>query len=175
MHPFPNPQEGKMRPGKKRLNLDQAEDILDLAISAEMDAHQFYLRAADRTKDGKARAAFLALAGDEEGHRLQLEREYTQLLGDRKFQYRPGTNILHRYMRRDVDDLGAVALSIKSEQEAISFYQQSSQQTKRADLKRILLRLVEFEEGHRRLLESEYQARLGRPWDDYELDRWVRE
>jgi rubrerythrin len=78
-------------------------------------------------------------------------------------------------MRRDVNDLGAIALSIKSEQEAISFYEQSSQQTKRADLKRILLSLVEFEEGHRRLLASEYQARLGRPWDDYELDRWVRE
>jgi rubrerythrin len=56
-----------MRPEKERLNLDQAADILDLAISAEMDAHQFYLRAADRTKDGKARAAFLALAVDEEG------------------------------------------------------------------------------------------------------------
>ena len=90
-------------------------------------------------------------------------------------KYRPGTNVLHRYLKRDLDDLGAIVLSIKAEQEAISFYQQSSQQAKWADLKRILLSLLEFEEGHRRLLESEYPARLGQPWNDYELDRWVRE
>jgi len=164
-----------MKPEKERLNLDQPADILDVAISAEMDAHQFYLRAADRTKDGKTRATFFALAGDEEGHRLQLEREHAQLLAGHKLQYRPETNILHRYLERDLDDLGAIALSIKAEQEAVLFYQQSSQQAKRADLERILLSLVEFEEGHRRLLESEYQARLGRPWSDYELDHWVRE
>jgi rubrerythrin len=164
-----------MKPEKERFNLNRAGDILDLAISAEMDAHQFYLRAADRVKDGKARATFLALAGDEEGHRLQLEREYGQLYGKRKFRYRPETNILHRYMERDLDDLGAIALGIKGEQDAISFYEQSSRRTKRADLKRILQGLVEFEGGHLRLLESEYRARLGRPWDDYELDRWVRE
>jgi rubrerythrin len=164
-----------MKPEKERLNFDRPADVLDMAISAKMDAHQFYLRAADRTKDGKTGATFLALAGDEEGHRLQLEREYAQLLRGRKLQYRPETNILHRYLERDLDDLGAIALSIKAEQEAVSFYQQSSQQAKRADLRRILLSLVEFEEGNRRLLESEYQARLGRPWSDYELDRWVRE
>jgi len=95
-----------MKPEKERLSLDQPADILDLAISAEIDAHQFYLRAADHTRDGKARANFLALAGDEDGHRLQLEREYTQLLGGRKFQYRPDTNILHRYLKRDLNDLG---------------------------------------------------------------------
>ena len=164
-----------MKPEKERFNLNRAGDILDLAISAEMDAHQFYLRAADRVKDGKTRATFLALAGDEEGHRLQLEREYGQLFGDRKFRYRPETNILHRHMESDLDDLGAIALGIKGEKDAISFYEQSSQQAERTDLKKILLALVEFEEGHRRLLESEYEARLGRPWNDYELDRWVRE
>ena len=164
-----------MNPEKEGSNLNRSGDILDLAISAEMDAHQFYLRAADRVKDGKARATFLALAGDEEGHRLQLEREYGKLLADRKFRYRPQTNILHRHMERGLDDLGAIALGIKAEKDAVSFYEQSSQQTERADLKRILRALVEFEEGHRRLLESEYEARLGRPWNDYELDRWVRE
>lgn len=164
-----------MKMEKERFILNRAGDILDLAISAEMDAHQFYLRAADRVKDGKARATFLALAGDEEGHRLQLEKEYGQLFGDRKFRYRPETNILHRYIERDLDDLGAIALGIQGEKNAVSFYEQSSQQAERADLKDILLALVEFEEGHRRLLESEYEARLGRPWNDYELDRWVRE
>lgn len=82
---------------------------------------------------------------------------------------------MHRHMESDLDDLGAIALGIKAEKDAVSFYKQSSQQTERADLRRILLALVEFEEGHRRLLESEYEARLGRPWNDYELDRWVRE
>lgn len=39
-----------MKPEKERFNLNRAGDILDLAISAEMDAHQFYLRAADRVR-----------------------------------------------------------------------------------------------------------------------------
>lgn len=152
-----------------------AGNILDLAISSEIDAHQFYLRAADQVKDGKARAAFLALAGDEQGHRLQLEEEYHHLYRKEAFHYRPGTNILHRHLKRDLDDAEAIALGIKAEKEAISFYQESGQRAKDPQLKRILLALVEFEEGHRKLLESEYQARLGRAWNDFELDLWVRE
>lgn len=64
---------------KGSFNLDSPEEVLDLAISAEMDAHQFYLQAADQVKDGKAKATFLALAGDEEEHRLQLENQYRHL------------------------------------------------------------------------------------------------
>ncbi|MDH7499196.1 MAG: ferritin family protein [candidate division NC10 bacterium] len=164
-----------MKPPKEGHQLAGAEELLDLAISAEMDAHQFYLRAADRVKDAKTRAAFLALAGDEEGHRLQLEGEYHHLYAKRGFQYRPGTNLLHRHLKRDLQDLEAIALGIQAEKEAIAFYRESERKVKRPELKKILCALAEFEEGHRRVLESEYQARLGRPWADSELDLWVRE
>ena len=140
-----------------------------------MDAHQFYLHAADQAKESKARATFLALAGDEEGHRLQLEQQYHHLYENRKFQYRPGTNLLHRHLKSDLDDLHAIALGIKAEKDAISFYQESERAAKGTELQKLLRALMEFEEGNRRLLESEYQARLGRPWNDIELSLWVRE
>jgi len=164
-----------MKSRKQGLKSADTGNILDLAISAEMDAHQFYLHAADQVKDAKARATFLALAGDEEGHRLQLEEGYHHLYGKKAFRYRPGTNILHRHLKRDLNDLEAIALGIKAEKEAIAFYQESERRAEYPELKRILLALVEFEDGHRNLLESEYQARLGRAWNDLELRLWVRE
>lgn len=164
-----------MKSGKERLKISGAEELLDLAISAEMDAHHFYLRAADQVKDAKARATFLALAGDEEGHRLQLEEQYHHLYGKRVFQYRPGTSILHRYLKKDLNDVEAIALGIRAEKDAIAFYRESEGKARKPGLKKLLRALAEFEEGHRRLLESEYQARLGRPWADSELDLWVRE
>ncbi|MFH0872208.1 MAG: ferritin family protein [bacterium] len=164
-----------MKPAKERSDFSHAEEVLALAISAEMDAHQFYLRAADQAKDGKVRATFLALAGDEEGHRLQLKAQYPHLNGKGGVRYRPGTSVLHRYLKKDLDELEAIALSIKAEKEAINFYQASSEKAEDLGLKKLLLSLSEFEDGHRRLLESEYQARLGRPWNDFELALWVRE
>jgi rubrerythrin len=42
-----------MKPAKERSDFSHTEEVLALATSAEMDAHQFYLRAADQTKDGR--------------------------------------------------------------------------------------------------------------------------
>ena len=103
-----------MKPAKERSDFSHAEEVLALAISAEMDAHQFYLRAADQTKDGKVRATFLALSGDEEGHRLQLKAQYPHLNGKGGFRYRPGTSVLHRYLKKDLDELEAIAMSIEA-------------------------------------------------------------
>jgi len=164
-----------MKPEKQSLKVTSPGEVLELAISAEMDAHQFYLRAADQVKDSKARTTFLALAGDEEGHRLQLEAQYRHLMEDRKFSYRAGTNILHRHLDQDLDALGVIALGIKAEKDAMAFYQESGKTAKDPSLKKILLSFVGFEDSHRKLLEAEYQARLGHPWDDLELDLWVRE
>jgi rubrerythrin len=165
----------EMASEKGSFNLDSPEEVLDLAISAEMDAQQFYLQAADQVKDGKARATFLALAGDEEEHRLQLENQYRHLYKTGSFRYRSGTNILHRHLKKEVEDLEAISLAISAEKSAISFYREAGERAKDPEMRRILKNLQEFEEGHRRLLESEYQARLGRPWDDLELSLWVRE
>jgi rubrerythrin len=151
------------------------EEILNLAITAEMEAHRFYLRAADQAKDSKVRATFLALAGDEEGHRLQLEGEFHHLYPRKAFQYLPGASSLHRYLQRELKELEALALAIRAEKEALSFYQEFQLKVRRTALKKILRTLADFEEGHRRLLEAEYQARMGRPWNDLELDLWVRE
>jgi len=93
---------------------------------------------------------------------------------ERGGRYRPGTSVLHRYLKKDLDELEAIALSIEAEKEVINFYQASSEKAEDLGLKKLLLSLSEFEDGHRRLLESEYQARLGRPWNDFELALWVR-
>jgi rubrerythrin len=164
-----------MKPAKQSLRVTSPSEVLDLAISAEMDAHRFYLKAADQARDPKARATFLALAGDEEGHRLQLEAEYRHLIKNSEFSYRAGANILHRHLDQDLDELGVIALGIQAEKDAMAFYQESGATAKDPHLKKILLGFVAFEDNHRKLLEAEYQARLGRPWDDLELDLWVRE
>jgi len=60
---------------------------LTLAIKAEIEAHDRYVKAAAETPDPEGRAMYLRLAEDEAGHRQILEAEYAARLGQPFVEY----------------------------------------------------------------------------------------
>lgn len=66
-------------------------DAWRMAVRQEEEAHDFYIRLAQRAADESLKALFRDLAAEEAKHRQRLEKEYRRLQDrHRSLQLRPG-------------------------------------------------------------------------------------
>ncbi len=161
---------------------------IETAIQIEKDGLAFYTEAAQQTSDPNGKKMFQSLARDEAGH-LRLFEDTRQALLERgkwlspeevaaispgEFDRPPIFPTGDEVKSAEIPEreLTALRRGIQAEEDSIAFYSQQRDKTDDPDGKAIYAYLVEQEEGHRTILQGEYDylTRTGFWFDVQEFD-----
>ena len=144
-----------------------ALNAIKAAMEAEMDAHNFYSRAAQKTKNPKGRDMFSQLADFERNHFHHLKALYDSLKGEEKWISYSGTTFSEQGKKasRDLaigeevgpkaDDFDALSIAIKEERKAQNYYQEMAQKTTDPLGSDMFKKLAREEELHQRVLNNQ--------------------
>lgn len=163
-----------------------ALQAIETAIQIEEEGFAFYSEAAERVTDAKGKEMFLSLARDEVAHRQIFETARRSLL-DRGEWLSPEEVAAIAPERRppifptgeaasEVEvpayELAALRRGIQAEEDSIAFYTEQMEGTDDAQARAMYAYLVEQEEGHRTILQGEYDylTRTGFWFDVREFD-----
>jgi rubrerythrin len=156
-------------------DLQSALVALDVAIQTERDGREFYLRAAERSRDGGGKVLFVSLADDELEHLRLLESQREALVGEGQWlppskleedttpDIAEGVPLFSRERLAEnvsayTSDLSALRLAFLIEKDAVAFYTRAAAETEDGHGKEVYRRLAEMETEHQRILEEEYNA-----------------
>jgi len=141
------------------------EEILQFAISREVEANLFYLALADRVKDEQIRKVFEDLAEEELEHKAKLELEVMKtgrvLPADEKI-----TIPEHEYivsdsaLALDMDYRDVLMLGMEKEEAAFRTYVNLIPSVDGEESREVLLALAEEEVKHKIRFETEYDMLL---------------
>ena len=155
----------------------EALKAIETAIQVEKDGLAFYTKAAQQIADPGGQRMFRLLAADEVAHlsifemvRKSLLEEDRWLPPDQVAAMSPGT-FTRPPVFPAVSEMKAVELperqlaalrrGIQAEDESIAFYSEQMDHVKDADGKAMYGYLVEQEQGHRTILQGEYDYLTG--------------
>jgi rubrerythrin len=144
--------------------------ILTKAMQLERDGHAFYLEAAEQTQSEAGRNMYLSLARDELQHLQILDEAYRSWLGEgvwpsaeelalegsRRWPVFPPPGQAAESVTPRTGELEALRQGIASEEASIALYQQGLEMATTPEARKLYQYLVEQEEGHRTILEGEY-------------------
>lgn len=144
--------------------------ILTQAMQLERDGHAFYLAAAERTQSEAGRRMFLSLARDELHHLSILDGVYRSWLGEgtwpapeklalegpRRWPIFPPPDKAAEAVPSRTGELDALRQGIAAEEASIALYRQGLEGATTPDAQEFYSYLVEQEEGHRTILQGEY-------------------
>jgi len=140
------------------------DDILDLAIKNEEEAHDLYMNLAERMGEGPMRKVFIDFAREEEGHRMKLviARKGKVLLGGAKkvADLKIGDYLVAPAPDRDLDYQGALILAMKKEKAAFRLYTDLSEMVSDPLLSKMFLDLAQEEAKHKLRFEIEYDEHI---------------
>jgi rubrerythrin len=154
-------------------DLQKAEAILRLAIQTEMDGHEFYQKAAQRTADPAGQELFRRLAADEVEHRQLLETQMTALQAGKGWQshealptHTAGASLFYQErLAQNVNaytaDLSALRTALLIETDAVTFYGKAAEQAGDDRARSLFRDLVKMEQGHQSALQRQYDFLLG--------------
>jgi rubrerythrin len=167
---------------------------IETAIQIEEDGLAFYTKAAKQTDDPNGKRMFQTLARDEAAHlRLfedtreallekgtWLSPEQVAAISPGEFARRPifpagdeiKTALRSGQAEMPEHELAALQRGIQAEKDSIAFYTQEMEKTDDPDAKAMYAYLIEQEEGHRTILQGEYDYlnRTGFWFDVQEFD-----
>lgn len=160
--------------------LQRSLDALKSAILGEVKGWEFYNAAAKKTASVSGQKMFTQLGKDEVDHQKWLEDVYDRIAAGHEgltpkhvIKHKPIDKKLKpispvdkrrvvKKVKERTDEIEAVLIGIKLEEDAINFYKEALEQPDIIEeVKKLFKRLVEFEESHRVLLEGEYQVLTG--------------
>lgn len=158
------------------------QDALKLAIKAEKDSMDFYIRAASVAKNERAKKVLEMLAAEEATHIKHFFDHYKGTdFGDlQTFMTSPVDTKNPTYMKLEkaiTEDMGeqkALELALQEEKECIGQYTQLAADVIDPMVKAIFNRVVKETEGHYALIEAEYAHLMGMV-SDSDMDTFVRE
>jgi len=147
-----------------------AVDAIGVAMEAEMDAHNFYSKAAQKTKNHKGRDMFSQLADFEKNHFHHLKALYDSLKGEEKWIVYSGTTFSERgnEVSRDLtigeevgsqaNDLDALSMAVKEERKAQKYYHEMAKKTTDTLGRDMFKKLAREEELHERVLNDQFYS-----------------
>jgi rubrerythrin len=161
-----------------RAEFESALTALGVAIQTEKDGREFYLSAAQKTKDARGKALFSSLADDELDHLRLLEAQQEALAKEQRWlphsevgeetqptKVEAAPIFSPEAVAEDVNaytsELSALRMAFLIEKDAVAFYSRAASETDDPDGKAMYQYLVSMEKEHQRILEEEYKA-LGR-------------
>jgi Fur family ferric uptake transcriptional regulator len=169
----------KAPPRKVTTELLFARDALRIAIATERSGREFYQRAAQITRDARARQVFKRLSGEEDDHLARLEARYHELVRqDPALESHPPflffKGAANGLFSAGVDELlkvssdrDALMIGIKCERGSHRFFKRYGEKFEDSEGKRIFLEFADEERDHLELLIREYRilTRKGRTKD----------
>ncbi len=140
------------------------DEILDFAIQKEREAVDGYTMAAEMVKRSNVREMLLAMAKQEEGHRIKLtnidrakvERAHIAKVPDLRIA--DYTDTVEVTPSMDYQDLLAVAM--KREEKAHNLYTTLASHTEEPELRKLFEFLAQEEAKHKLSLEREYDEHV---------------
>ena len=171
-----------MKPGTTVLK------AIETAMQIEKDGLAFYTEVARQTKDPNGQKMFQSLARDEAGHlklfetvRESLLKEGHWLSPEQVTAMSPGefnhppvfpTGAQAKATEIPKRELDALQRGIQAEKDSIAFYSQEKAKSDDQDATAMYAYLIEQEEGHRIILQGEYDylTRTGFWFDVQEFD-----
>lgn len=149
---------------------DQALQAIETAIQIEKDGLAFYSEAARQTSDPAGRRMFETLARDETAHLRLFESVKASLLEEKGWPTPEQVAALNPARRLPVfppvkagqplelpqRELAALQRGLRAEEESIDFYTRQMEAAQDADARAMYAYLVEQEQGHRTILQGEY-------------------
>ncbi|MBI5683030.1 MAG: ferritin family protein [Deltaproteobacteria bacterium] len=145
------------------------------ALNTELMGYKFYLHAAEITEDEHGKNIFKHLANDELDHIKAISSivgsieetgrvlTYDEALNAYNSRGQglpifPEENELIKKLGKNPEDLDALNIAIKSEEDAVHFYGSYLKSAGDANEKVLLTNLLEMEKGHLKLLRWEYDS-----------------
>ncbi len=130
-------------------------ELLEFAITREIQAYRFYLALAAQMDDVQTRAIFEDLAGEELEHKAKLELELMKngrvvnaaTVEESETEFEGGADMSYR----DV-----LLLGMQKEEVSFALYVELLMAVKDYDTRKLLLALAEAELGHKHRFELEY-------------------
>lgn len=157
------------------MNYNNYESIIRYAMHVEKDGEQNYKDNAQRSDNPTTKRLFLNLADMERDHYKFLKSQLDKYLEDKEFtidedfiereenifKERQEEEKMETTMREsDIPDISALRTAYLIERDFKEFYQEASDNIEDKELSKIFERLAKWEEGHERMLESEYDRRM---------------
>ncbi len=140
-------------------------NLLETAMLKEVAAADFYREIAERISNKTGKIKFMELSHEEEEHLEALKRWYAKESGGKAFD--PETaccRLDYSFPQGAVFDgasaLEAISVGISAEKESVDLYTSFREEVADEEARKTLERLIEFEKGHVRRLQQEYDAVL---------------
>ena len=136
-------------------------EILELAISRELDAYKLYMKLSQRVADLQMRETFKSFAGEELEHKARLELEVMKLgvvvPPSKKLAIRkPGDKDIEPDL--DADFKSILLFAMQKERKAFRLYVELATAAKDKESWEMLLSLAENEAMHQARFEVEYNS-----------------
>ncbi|NNF97900.1 MAG: ferritin family protein [Desulfobacteraceae bacterium] len=136
------------------------ESIISAAINNEIDAHKFYLAAAETVADPHLKKMFHDFAEEEKGHQRILENVKSNKKANVHFASLPDYKVSDTMetppLTMDMKPADAIALAMKNEEAAMQQYTQLADACTDADKKKIFLELAAMERQHKFKMEKAF-------------------
>ncbi len=158
------------------------QEALSLAIKAEKDSMDFYLKAASATKNPRAKKVLELLAQEEAGHLKSFFDHYkgaefgsfSTYINSPADTKNPAYMKLEKALDSNIIEQTALELALLEEKECIGQYTQLAQGVVDPAVRSVFERVVKETQGHYMLIESEYAHIMGMVHET-DQDTFVRE
>lgn len=153
----------------KEVPWTEREDIkaVEVAMEAEKDAFQTYLKAARQTKNPKGKDMFQQLSEFEMNHYQKLKALLKSLREKGEWILYEGTNLKEKKIplktekpkgQEQLTDMDALKIATREEKKAQAYYRSMAELTKDPRGKDMYKRLASEEELHEKLLNDQYYS-----------------
>ncbi len=133
-------------------------EVLGQAVRQEVEASKLYQMLAARINNPLVKAKFHSLANEEKSHREMLYTMLQKYTGEEKPPLPKEAPRPNELSESELSVPEVLQLAIEKEREAQEFYRDAAKLATDVSGKRILLYLADFERGHERILQTEYDA-----------------
>jgi rubrerythrin len=143
------------------MNKHTYQEVLDNAISNEIEAYRFYREVAEKVEDRFIKQMFEEFAREEQMHRKILEgfRERSDM--EIHFTHLPDFHVSTTLdtpvqLSIDMKPADAIALAIKKEEAAMTHYSHLAEACADPDQRKVFLELAAMERGHKSKMENAF-------------------
>ena len=140
------------------MNFDQYKEIIEFAISNEIETQEFYDAAANKINDPYPKEMFKKFATDEKGHEKILKgilsKDTIDQYFDESTDYEVAETVDKPKLSTDMKPADAIALAMKNEEEAMKQYTDLAEACLDITKKQVFLDLASMERGHKLKMEK---------------------
>ncbi|WP_258084167.1 ferritin family protein [Thermococcus thermotolerans] len=146
------------------------EELLGMAIKAEMGARRFYESLAERIEIGSLKEKIEWLASEEGKHEALLRKMYESMFPGKEILFPkehigPELKPVARELNSAQDIIELIRWAMRAEEIAAHFYEEIEKIVETDDRKRLMRYLSDMEKGHYYTLRAEYELLLD--WEMY--------